>query len=459
MNVILTCRHLCVSLVVLASTLSQNITYAETIPATVVQHMRTIRAAPVKGERFVRELDVDGDGRLTHEDARLWQRLADAAQSALKSRHMRSSIEDGYYLPGQEAQSPFSWVAIKDDQFDLEKVPVERWIDIAIEAKWLAMQVQLLGPDVQVSDRPVGGSLSKALPGYDPVTMSPAQMCEAVSHLDLSAYRAAGLTPTATFDLDGTVWTGNIMESFWGAVIDAKIIKEEAAPILRSVLNGMSLVDPRLTAKYSANDAAREILRRFEDRTLPSDARPTAKDVFLAILQSLQGLRVDDVRKIARQAVEHGSSMYPPWDQRLFATDGCTPRVLIEQLRKQGVDVYVITATLDVLGDEGATILGIAPDHVVGSRLLVRRGKYTGVLSEGPYWLKGEIMRQWLPSPPILVFGDSPASDFSMLQQAMVAGFTINSRAPMPARDRDEAGGRLIEVNYRGTMGDSSRLP
>ena len=87
--------------------------------------------------------------------------------------------------------------------------------------------------------------------------------------------------------------------------------------------------------------------------------------------------------------------------------------------------------------------------------MATKDGVYTGKLAEGTYYIKGAVVRQWLATPPLLVFGDSASSDFSMLQEASVAGIMVNPSSRMLQRDAKEVDGRLLGVVFGSTEMDT----
>jgi len=312
---------------------------------------------------------------------------------------------------------------------------------------------------MQVQARPehtVGGMLAESLPHYTLDEMKPKTLCEALPALDLRAYVQAGLPPTAIFDLDSTIWEGNGIDVFLAALIAKRLLPRENNPGLRTFLKTVKGVNAKAVDSNSVLENAQILYARSVlHTTFPQDERISTKDAFYSIVGLMRGVRVEDAALAARLAVEDGAGELPPWKHRLFADrDGCSMAKIIETLKARGVGVYILSATPDVLVAEAGRLLGLPEEHLLGSVLEVEKGVYTGDVRDNTYAVKDAIARQWLGAPPVLAFGDSPTSDFSMLLEATGAGFMVNPRPAFLARDREEAQARLVELTFSGTQGE-----
>ncbi|MBI3179409.1 MAG: haloacid dehalogenase-like hydrolase, partial [Deltaproteobacteria bacterium] len=211
-------------------------------------------------------------------------------------------------------------------------------------------------------------------------------------------------------------------------------------------------------AQVEGNDVvanARLLLERSTDAKLPAEHKISTKDAFYNIVSLLAGMRVEDAEVAARRVYEQGSALYPPWRTHLFADrDGCSMRRIIETLKRRGMRVYLLSAGLDVLSWAAADALDVPRAQALGSLLAVKDGVYTGEVRDSTYTSKGPVIRQWLAAPPILVFGDSPQSDFDMMLEAAAAAFMVNPRPAFQERDDQEAGGRFVAVTFDGTERD-----
>jgi hypothetical protein len=202
------------------------------------------------------------------------------------------------------------------------------------------------------------------------------------------------------------------------------------------------------------------LLDRWSNHELPKEMRINAKDTFYGIVGLMRGLTPAEAAGAAAKAYDTGAARFPAWKNNIFADgDGCGMRQVVTRLQKRGVKVYLLSATLDVLAWEGGRLLGVPREQVLGSLLELKDGKFTGEVRDSTYYTKGAIVRQWLDAPPLLAFGDSPTSDFSMLLEAAGAGFMINPRDSLVRRDREEAGARLVAVVFDGTEGAPAGAP
>jgi len=407
------------------------------------------------GQRQLAELDVSADGRLDETDARFFDQLAAAARTELEARGESLEVLAGLYH-GLEGDTPaaFSLLEAADGVLALADVDTAKVRELAIEAQWLAMQTRtaaLLAP-TPLDGRPFSGVLISEIPGYNADAMDPAAVCEMIDAIDVTAHATAGLPVVAVMDLDSTVWAGNVMDPFLAALVKLEIIQEDANPKLREYLKTLKETDAAAIDAAPVGENARLLLDRWTKPEIPKDLRPSAKDMFYNIVSLMRGMTVAQAEAAARALYTEGAEPYPPWLQRAYAdNDGCTMRRIIDMMQARNIDIYLLSATLDVLAWEGGRALGVPRDKVVGSLLEIQDGKYTGEVRDSAYYTKGDIVRQWLPAPPLLVFGDSPSSDFSMLLEAAGVSFMINPRPKLTARDEAEAGSRFVAIWFDGT--------
>lgn len=410
-----------------------------------------LQSFPPAAVRTLAQLDVNGDGQLNDADAALFESVADAAISRNAEPW---SVDVGLYNgPPSAAGSVFSVLDWDEKGVKVDQVPVERRRELALEARWAALQVRFAsfrGP-IEADSRHFHGVLVDDIPGYHPEVMDPASVCRAIEGFPHASYAAAGLPRIAVFDLDSTVWLGNISDLFLAAMIEQQVIREEANVSLRGFLKTVPGIDASVVDRNSAVDNAQLLFDRATDRSGPAAHRVSPKDAFYNTVGLLRGLTRAEVEAVARMAMERGAGPYPPWKSRLYAHPECGMRRLVEVLQANGFDVYLLSATLDVLAEVGGDHLGVSRSRVLGSVLEQENGFYTGKVKDSTYYAKGAIVRQWLPAPPIFAFGDSPTSDFSMLLEAAGAGFVVNARPRFKERDAKEAGGRLVEMVYRMT--------
>jgi phosphoserine phosphatase len=410
---------------------------------------------PAGGNRPLTDLDITHDGAIDATDGRAFEALAARAKERLDASGLDASVQAGYYTgPPAGEPSVFSLITAGGD---VSAVPQARLRELYIEAHWLGLQARLAAAQQAPARGVFGGLLARNVPGYNSLEMKPAAVCLAASRLETSAYARAGLKPSALFDVDSTLWAGNGTDVFLAALIAQKLPRPEANPPLQAFLETLPGAD---TKRIQGNDVLANAAMLYELATspaIPEERRVSAKDAFYNTVGLLRGVRVADARRAADLAVHRGARGLPPWKTRVFAAaDGCTMLKLVHALSAAGVEVYFLSATPDVMVEEAAGLFGLLPGHALGSALEVQAGRYTGRVRDNPYTSKASVARQWLASPPLLAFGDSSTSDFPMLLEASGAGFMMNPGPDFLARDRDEAGSRLVALRFETTLADLS---
>lgn len=410
------------------------------------------------GQRPLLQLDVTGDQRLDANDVAALEHFVAQVSKYVEQAGEDVSIADGLYPgPKKDAPSVFSLVQVTPDGIDLSQVPRDRLEELAVESKWLAAQARIADPFVDEltpgDPQLFGGMFATRLPGYAVDQITPAALCEGLRTFDLTPYQQAGLELAAVFDLDSTVWDGNITDAFLAVLAERNIPKPERNPRLQAFLKTLAGVDPAVIDANTVGQNAQIMLERATNYDLPKDQRVSAKDAFYNIVALLEGLTEAEVAEAARIAYHEGTEVFPPWKERIFFDTQCTMADAVEILLRRGVKPYLLSATLDVLAEEGGRVLGVPEELVLGSVLVRKGGVYTGEVGDSTYYTKGAIVRQWLPAPPLMAFGDSPTSDFPMMLEAWGPAFMINPREKFQVRDDQEAGSRLVAVWFPATVG------
>jgi phosphoserine phosphatase len=404
-------------------------------------------------DRHVQELDATRDGRIDRADAEAWRAANAAAAAYLDAVGDDAGLGGGYYHGAPADQAPIlPLVRFEREGWNVDQVPAERARELFIETRWAALQSHALATiGIRQYEEPsrVGGVLVNLLAGYNADTMAPADVCAAIDAFDVTPWRATGLPAIAIFDLDSTVWGGNITDVFISVLSEVDLVPQENKPILDALL-----VQSGLAAEAVAAQDLRANLYLFwkhaTDRSLPEPQRISAKDAFYTLVALLRGVPVEAVRELAARVYADGTKQYAAWSDRVLgAGDACGMLGIIEKLRARGFMIYLLSATVDFLGLEGARRMGVPIEQVGASVLALADGRYTGDVADSSYYSKGSIVRQWLPSPPLLAFGDSPTSDFTMLREALVAGFMVNPRKGWADKD-EQVMGRLVSLALSG---------
>lgn len=401
------------------------------------------------------DLDVDNNGEVNENDERIFGELEKAAQKLLTPKGLELPVAPNDFYSGppsrgmvQEFLRPGFW------GFSIEpSTRPETLIELVIESRWLRLKTLLAkeaSPELPLTT-PVFALFRSGLPNFDPDQMSPQAVCAGLSNFDFGPYDRANIKPTAVFDLDGTIWDGNVMDPFLARLIEGRYLSSQANNRLRDVLKTLPDV---ATDKVDAADVfenARLLLALWTSPKVAEKSRPSAKDVFQITVELMAGLPLDKAQSIAHDVFNTASQGFEPYSEYFFddETHACPAPRLIEILQKRGVDVYLLSATPDLLAMEAAKILKVPLDHVLGSVLETQNGHYTGRVLASTYSIKGAIARQWLKAPPVFSFGDSPDSDFSMFQETMGVAFMLNPRPAMQARDKNEAFGKIVALWYK----------
>ena len=420
-------------------------------------------------ERTLRELDLDGDGGIDDAD---WKLASAIKEAALGLDGKDQGVAQRGWPPARVYAGPtknqagvvsgdavFGFVRWHGGRVDLEKLPPHRVRELAVEAGWLAGQVRLAAAfGLRPVVTPVAGALREMFPGYSDGVMTPRAVCAGMRRFDTTPYVRAGLRPAAVFDLDSTIWAGNVTDAFLAMLIERGLLREEANPPLRAFLRTIEGINRE---EVDANDTTANARILLGLITVPnvSGARApvSAKDAFFTIVRLLRGLDEQAVSEAAHAVFAEGVAPWGPWKQRIAAAPGCSMAEIVSILQQRGIDVYLLSATLDVLAVAGADVLNVPRQRVLGSILERHGGVYTGNVTLNTYEIKAPIVRDWVGMPPLFAFGDSPTSDFPLLAETMGVAFMVNPRSRLLQRDEEEAGSRMTAVTFPTTIGERQR--
>jgi len=182
--------------------------------------------------------------------------------------------------------------------------------------------------------------------------------------------------PVAAFDADNTLWSKDIGEAFLRWLIAGRILKN---------VNHDS-------------DVYGDYERRVEkDRT----------SAYAWAVSTMEGLRLTDVRL---------------WSAQLaYAWPNYRPlmRTLVRELKNEGFDVWIVSASNAWTVQEAAKYVGIEPDRVLGITCDVKDGTVTGNVQIPITCNKGKVeaIQKYIGRRPTLAFGDS-LGDLEMLEYA-----------------------------------------
>lgn len=184
--------------------------------------------------------------------------------------------------------------------------------------------------------------------------------------------------PIAAFDADGTLWDTDLGENFFRWQI-----KNCRLPDFPS--------DP---------------WKHYRDMKSSGDPRPA----YLWLAQINHGTSLQQVRTWAQQAIEPVSSL-PIFEEQ---------KKLIDWLQKNGVSVYVITASVKWAVEPGANLLGIPSENVIGIETEVDG---QGIIQKKQHGLityregKPQALRQRTGQSPFFASGNT-MGDFALLESA-----------------------------------------
>lgn len=406
-------------------------------------------------DRALAQLDVNDDGTLNDKDVEVFDALSRAAKDELVRRGLPRDF--GLLYPGPEngEVSVFTRVTRQGGAFNLAGLKTERELhELAIEAHWAARQAALgaLGTEGASEVHDIGARWFEAL-GTD--SHDPARLCDWLPSIDSQAFDAAKIERVVLMDLDKTVWAGNIIDPFLAVLIEDELVTDHAHPRLKAFLKTIPGIDPAVVDANTPAKNAKLFRKHTIDESLPKEQRISAKDGFFETVALINGLTRAQAAQAAKKAVDEGALGMPGIRQTIFDAGGCSMATLIDQLQTAGFEVYLLSATLDFLAFAAADLLGVPRDKTIGSPLEVKDNRYTGEVVLSTYDIKGSITRAWLPSPPLVVFGDSASSDVPMMLEAYGAAFMMNPGERMKQKDDSLAGGRFIALEWPGEIGGS----
>lgn len=407
--------------------------------------------------RTLAQLDVTADGVVNADDAAVFARLEQDARALAQEQQVAlGTAEVFYHGPAEGSASAFAALEAGDGRLRARGLAPEKLRELVIEARWLAGQARVAGVATrEAKEQPFAGVLAPMFAGYDRETMTPGALCEAFANLDVQPFASAGVEAVAVADLDSTILQGNISDAFLAALVARGVPRPETHEPLKAFLKTLDGIDPALIDRNDLAANSRLLAERALNTSLPKGQRVAAKEAFEQTVALLAGLDVATVREIAHAAFEEGGAGVPPFKTRFFADskDGCGTRKILRLLQQRGVKVYLLSATLDVLVEEAGRQLGVPLENVIGSKLEVVDGHYTGRVIDSTYYSKGSIMRQWVGVPPLLVFGDSPTSDVPMMLEAAGMAIMVNPRPDLLEADERLAGGRFVSVTFDSLEG------
>jgi phosphatidylglycerophosphatase C len=204
------------------------------------------------------------------------------------------------------------------------------------------------------------------------------------------------------FDADGTLWSGDVGDDLWHAMLERDAFLPAAHSALARVASEAGLEasgSPTVLAKSIASAQAREIVS--EERAVE------------VVAWALAGRTEPEVKSFVQEVLARAAI-----SQRLH------PESLhvLRALQQLGIAVYVVSASPRAIVEQAVLALGIEPSHVIAASAAFENDVMVAGLREPLPFGQGKVhgLRQYAPDQPLLAaFGDN-YFDTAMLREAEV---------------------------------------
>jgi phosphoserine phosphatase len=232
------------------------------------------------------------------------------------------------------------------------------------------------------------------------------ELTEAALRRRIRAATEPGEAGALAFDGDGTLWTGDVGDDFFEALLDAGDLRPEAVEAMRGVasLSGLGPADPGAGVAV-----ARQLWRGYLDGRVAEEA------MFETITWACAGWREDEIAELAGRVIAR-AGMESRRRPELAA--------LIAWAREEGLEPFVVSASPRAIVEAAAAPLGFDRAHVVAATARFSPGgvMLTEVVRPIPYAAgKATLLAAALAGRPLVAaFGDN-VFDVPMLEAARVA--------------------------------------
>lgn len=273
----------------------------------------------------------------------------------------------------------------------------------------------------------------------------------AIGRLDVAGGMAGGAKAVAAFDLDGTVFKGNIVPAFARLLAHEGGFTPVAGAVFDDALRARGVAAAAL-APLDANGKARLVLDMMEDA--PGVAAAVSDgDFFYLMERALAGQRRSDLVATAQRLVNHGGGGVPAWHTQVHASGGRSMADVVHAARERGLEPIAITLGFDWLAEAAAPLVGIHPSRVFASQSVVSGGVLTGATLV--QLDKATTLQRVLGGAPMVSFGDS-LPDAAMFRMSKLLGFAVNPKPELLEAIR-AAKFPVSVINFEGTMADALR--
>ncbi|MCP3137046.1 HAD family hydrolase [Pyxidicoccus xibeiensis] len=239
---------------------------------------------------------------------------------------------------------------------------------------------------------------------------------ETLERIGQEAARAPG--GVLAFDGDGTLWSGDVGDDLFLALLEHGDIRPEAHAALERLgaAHGMA---PGLEVR----ELAHRLFAAFEAGRIPE------KEVYEMVAWLFAGWRVEAVRAFARDVVAHRGVA-----RRIQAET----RRVVEWALGRGIPCYVVSASPLAVVQAAVVEVGLDPSHVLACTPREEGGTVLPSIIEPIPYAAGKVtcLRARTPQPLYAAFGDN-VFDFELLAA---------SRVPVAIRPKPRLRARAAEL-------------
>ncbi len=220
------------------------------------------------------------------------------------------------------------------------------------------------------------------------------------------------------FDGDGTLWSGDVGDDLFLALLEHGDIRPEAHTALERLGTAHGM-----TPGLAPRELAHQLFTAFEAGRIPE------KEIYEMVAWLFAGWRVDAVRAFARDVVARRQVA-----QRLHPET----RRVVEWARKRGIACYVVSASPLAVVQAAVVEVGIDPDNVLACTPREEAGTVLAAIHQPIPYAAGKVtcLRSRTAQPLYAAFGDN-VFDFELLAA---------SRVPVAIRPKPRLRARAAEL-------------
>lgn len=196
--------------------------------------------------------------------------------------------------------------------------------------------------------------------------------------------------PILAFDADGTLWSGDVGEEVFARVLEHRKLKPAVAEPLRAVARSFGLDE--FNDPY---EQARAIYRAHDQGRFPE------RDLYMVMAWAFAGYRPDEMIAFAEALIEERGGA---------ARHHAELRPVLEWAQVERVEVWVVSASPQMVVEQGVARLSIPRRNVLAMRPRVTDGYLTAVIEEPATYAEGkaEALRRHVEDAVVLgAFGDN----------------------------------------------------